>query len=141
MDLYIIILFRFALARSFIQNVYPPTPTAATTYSDFYTHKYTPSCDSYTFNVTNSYSSASLGLQRLECLATCTREPMCKRAVYGDHDKSCLLEDDAESCPHGQMMWLEKKEHFIEVIFNNFKKSIEIITIVQFYYLLLFYFY
>ena len=110
------------------QNVAPLTPTAATTYSDFYAHTYTPTCEAYTFNVTNSYSSASLGLQRLECLATYTREPMCKRAVYGDHDKSCLLEDDAASCPHGQMMWLEKKELFIEVIFNNFKKSIEIIT-------------
>ena len=85
--------------------------------ADFYTHEYAPNCTDSLESSTN-YSSTLNGLERLECLAMCSREPLCARAVYEESGLSCLLEDGAGICPHGHQIWFEKISDDHEVEFK-----------------------
>ena len=85
--------------------------------ADFYTHVYEPNC-SDSLDTSTNHSSTLNGLQRLECLAICSRELLCARAVYEESGLSCLLEDGAGICPHGHQIWFEKISDDHEVEFK-----------------------
>ena len=86
-------------------------------YAYFYTHDNTAEC-TYTFGVFIMDTIELPGSNRLECLAMCSREPLCSSRVSHDVNSSrCLISDNAKTCPRGQMQWL------VKVLFYQYKEK------------------
>ena len=99
-------------------NAASPIPTNE--YAYFYTHDNTTDCTN-TFGVFIMDTIDLPGSNRLECLAMCTREPLCSsRVLHEVNSFRCLISEDAEACPRGQMQWLVKVciFYFVKIIIS-----------------------